>query len=193
MLKEQKKNRATILWVGLIGIGLLLISAAFMISNFKSGSSFAVSTLQSQYSTIPVKVNYPAPEINLTDINSNEVSLTQYSDEIILVNNWATWCPPCKAEMPTLLAYYEEHKGEDFVVIAIESGEAVDEVSEFAAKYGLTFPIWIDRKGAALDAFANWSLPSSYVIDKSGVVRLTWTGEISLEMLEKYVTPLLNN
>jgi len=193
LIQKQKNNKATILWFGIVGAGLLLISAAFMFSIYNSDTISSLTTNTTQYSTIPVEVNYPAPDLELSDLSLNEVSLTQFLDEIILVNNWATWCPPCKAEMPTLQAYYMKHKDDGFLIIAIESGESPEEVSEFVEDYGITFPVWIDRKGEALAAFKNWDLPSSYVIDRSGVVRLTWTGEISLEMLENYVTPLLEN
>lgn len=193
LIQKQKNNKATILWFGIVGAGLLLISAAFMFSIYNSDTISSLTTNKTQYSTIPVEVNYPAPDLELSDLSLNEVSLTQFLDEIILVNNWATWCPPCKAEMPTLQAYYMKHKDDGFLIIAIESGESPEEVSEFVEDYGITFPVWIDRKGEALAAFKNWDLPSSYVIDRSGVVRLTWTGEISLEMLENYVTPLLEN
>jgi cytochrome c biogenesis protein CcmG, thiol:disulfide interchange protein DsbE len=193
ILQQQKNNKVTIIWLGVIGIGLIFISAALMISSYRSGKSIIATNLKNQYSTTPVEVNYPTPELNLTNLNSNEVSLNQFPGEVVLVNNWATWCPPCKAEMPTLQAYYLEHKDAGFLIIAIESGESPDEVREFVTNYGITFPVWIDRKGEALSAFKNWDLPSSYVIDRSGVIRLTWTGEISMEMLEKFVTPLLEN
>jgi peroxiredoxin len=77
------------------------------------------------------------------------------------------------------------------VVIAVESGEPVDIVAEFVRSYGLTFPVWLDPHGTALDAFGNFSLPSSYVIDREGNVRMSWTGAIDEQTLEQYVTPLL--
>jgi thiol-disulfide isomerase/thioredoxin len=118
-------------------------------------------------------------------------SLADYRDDVILVNHWATWCPPCKAEMPTLEAYYEEHASEGFSIIAIEAGDSRDIVSQFAEQYNLQFPVWLDPDSASLRAFGNSTLPNSYVIDRMGTVRLAWTGEVNREVLEKYVTPLL--
>jgi peroxiredoxin len=74
----------------------------------------------------------------------------------------------------------------------VEAGEPRDQVQAFADQLKLPFAVWLDPNGAALKAFNNPSLPNSYVIDRSGTVRLMWTGEITSEMLEKYVTPLLN-
>lgn len=173
----------------LIGAGILLIGSAFLFSIIQNEDDD--SAAPSRFTTIPIEVNYPAPELNLTDLSSQNVNLKDYKNNIVLVNNWATWCPPCKAEMPTLQTYFEAHMEDGFFIIAIESGETLEEVTDFVNNYALTFPVWIDRDGVALDAFGNWNLPSSYVIDRNGMVRLTWTGEISKVMLDKYVTPLL--
>jgi peroxiredoxin len=147
--------------------------------------------LANGYSAVPQKVNFAAPVLRLTDLDGKPVMLSDYLGKVVLVNNWATWCPPCKAEMPTLESYYIDHQGEDFVIIAIESGEKQDEVVDFVAQYGLTFPVWLDERGIALDAFQNWDLPSSFVIDEAGTIVLAWTGQISRTMLDKYVTPFL--
>lgn len=187
--RRFKKDNKKIVWMVLIGFGLLLIGTASLFSKMQPTTN--KSSAVSQYSIIPLQVNYPAPEISLTDLSSREVNLMDFQDKIVLVNNWATWCPPCKAEMPTLEAYYQTHKEEGFLIIAIESGESLAEVTDFVERYALSFPVWIDIDGIALDAFSNWNLPSSYVIDRSGMIRLTWTGEISRDMLEKHVTPLL--
>ena len=109
------------------------------------------------------------------------------------MNNWATWCPPCKAEMPTLQAYFEAHQAKGFTIIAIEGGEPVSEVADFVRQYGLSFPVWPDVNGKSMDAFRNLNLPNSYLIDREGTVRLAWTGAISRSILEEYVTPLLED
>jgi peroxiredoxin len=167
--------------------GLLLIGFAFMVM----ASPRSRSDTASLSSVVPVAVNIAAPQLSLENINGQTESLADYRDRVVLVNNWATWCPPCKAEMPTLAAYYNEHQSEGFTIIAIEAGDSRDAVSPFVQSYSLEFPIWLDPNGAALRAFGNGTLPNSYVIDRSGTVRYAWTGEINRAMLEKYVTPLL--
>lgn len=145
----------------------------------------------SRSSGASVSVNQPAPELSLETMDGRTESLADYREQVVLVNNWATWCPPCKAEMPTLAAYYNEHHEEGFTVIAIDAGDPVDVVSEFAQSYNLAFPIWLDPDQASLRAFGNSSLPNSYVIDRSGTVRYAWIGQVNEAMLEEHVTPLL--
>ena len=185
---RRRKNNSTgmkfILGVGLILIGL---AAFIMLQNTKS----SVTSQPVSRSVVPVEVNYPAPELSLQNVNGKNESLVDYRDKVVLVNNWATWCPPCKAEIPTLEAYYKIHIVDGFVIIGVEAGESQNDVLKFVQEHDMTYPVWFDLKNAATNAFRNESLPSSYVIDRKGIVRLAWVGEISQEMLEKYVTPLL--
>jgi len=139
----------------------------------------------------PVVMNQAAPRLDLTDLQGDPVSLETYRGKVVLVNNWATWCPPCKAEMPELQAYYNAHINQGFVIVAIESGEPAATVAGFVSQFGLTFPVWLDPDGSALDAFENMDLPSSYVVDKQGTIRMRWTGQVNRATLEKYVTALL--
>jgi cytochrome c biogenesis protein CcmG, thiol:disulfide interchange protein DsbE len=93
--------------------------------------------------------------------------------------------------MPALQAFYDAHKDDGFVLIAIDAGDPFNDVEDFVHTYGLSFPVWLDPENQTLKAFKNYGLPNSYVIDKDGVVQLAWTGAISDTMLEKYVAPLL--
>ena len=180
-------HRARILAMILMGAGLLVLGIVVLIILPKSGLQ---ANTQSDFSVTPLKLDFPAPDLQLQDIHGNLVSLADYSNRVVLVNNWATWCPPCLAEMPTLNQYYQAHRQQNFVLVGIESGESGDEVTDFVNKLKLTFIIWLDPNGSAIDAFHNNALPSSYVIDPTGTVVLGWTGPISRSQLEKYVTPL---
>jgi len=180
--QRQQQNPMVSIGIGIFLIVIAVLSMAAPKSESKADSSASI---------VPMAVNFAAPELSLENINGEIKSLADYRRDVVLVNNWATWCPPCKAEMPTLSAYYNEHNDEGFMIVAIEAGDEKTGVSEFAKSYNLKFQVWLDPNGAALKAFGNGSLPNSYVIDRSGTVRYAWTGEINKAMLEKYVTPLL--
>jgi cytochrome c biogenesis protein CcmG/thiol:disulfide interchange protein DsbE len=169
------------------GAGLVLIAVAVFLALPKAQAEVN----QTDSSTTPIDVSFPVPEVKLTDLNDQPVSLADYQGQVILYNAWATWCPPCKEEMPTLEAYYQNHKSEGFVVIAIENGDPVSDVAAFAKSYKLSFPVWPDLKSVAMAAFRTEVLPTSFLIDRKGTVRLVWTGAISRAMLEKYVTPIV--
>ena len=182
----QKKAQSLILLV--VGLGLVLVSVLVFLA--LPGAQSEVQ--QSSGYAIPIEVNYPAPEVKITDLQNRPVALSDFKGQIVLYNAWATWCPPCKEEMPTLNAYYQDHRAEGFVVVAIEDGEPVQEVAAYARDNGLTFPVWPDLTWVATTAFKTNTLPSTFVIDRTGVVRLAWKGPITRESLEKYVTPLIN-
>jgi peroxiredoxin len=171
------------------GVGLMLAGIAlFFLLRGLAGSNAPASD---DRSVVPVEVSYPAPELSLNNLQGTAESLADYRQSVVLVNNWATWCPPCKAEMPTLESYYEQHAPEGFMIVAIEAGDSQANVQPFVESHGLKFRIWLDPGNASLKAFRNPNLPNSFVLDRNGTVRYAWTGEISRAMLEKYVTPLL--
>ena len=194
--KSKRKQTSQILAMVLIGAGLIFLGGLALVLLPKSDAGAVSSQAVKQEggelpSSVPLAVDFAAPELDLTDLDGSPVSLADYAGQVVLLNNWAIWCPPCKEEMPVLQAYYDAHQGQGFTIIAIEAGQPVQDVAAFAAEYGLTFPVWPDQTNESLRTFQNNSLPNSYVIDRQGQVRLAWAGAISADMLEKYVTPLL--
>jgi thiol-disulfide isomerase/thioredoxin len=171
----------------MIGAGLIAIGSMLYIMRDESTTAAA-----QDFSAVPAKVDYKAPNLTtLTNLDGKAVTLSDYRGKVVLVNLWATWCPPCREEMPTLQAFYEKHKGEGFVLIAINQEETRNVVAPFVEEYGLTFPVWLDLKYEAERKFNTANLPSSYVIDRNGRVRLMWIGGISESNLEKYVPAVI--
>ena len=169
----------------LFGLGLLLIVSAIDYIR-------RVASPQSDLSAVPVQVSYAAPELTLTDMQGTTHSLAQYHGQVVLVNLWATWCPPCKQEMPALQAYYNEYANQQFLIIAINDGEPADDVKQFVSDYELTFPVWLDPTYIATQqAFKTLNLPSSFVIDREGTIRLMWVGGINRRTLDQHVTPII--
>ena len=171
----------------LIGIGL--ISLGIMLFLLLKDNPPAASA--QDFSVVPASVEFAAPKLDLTDLAGNNVSLDDYLGKVVLVNLWATWCPPCREEMPSLQAFYEKYKENDFVLIAIDQEEPLEVVMPFVEEFGLTFPVWLDLDYLAEREFKTSILPSSYVIDRNGTVRLMWIGGISKANLEKYVSDII--
>lgn len=185
--RKYKKDNSLVL----AAFGVLLLLLGIVMAVFLQDSRATSDSEATSRSVIPMAVDFPAPELALETVKGKTETLEDYRGRVVLVNNWATWCPPCKAEMPSLQKFYQAHEVDGFAIIAVNAGDSRVEVDQFAQSYGLTFSLWLDPDGAAIQAFRNGSLPSSYVIDRDGTVRYAWTGEISYEMLEKYVAPLI--
>ena len=169
----------------LIGLGIILIG----------GSAFLIlrnTSLQNEFSTVPIKVNYSAPELTLNDTEGISRSLADYRGQVVLVNLWATWCIPCTKEMPALQSFYNKYKDRGFVVIAINDGDHQPDVLQFIKDYKLTFPVWLDPTYTATErAFKTMNLPSSFVIDRDGTIQYMWVGGISRETLETHIAPFI--
>jgi peroxiredoxin len=187
-MKTTQQGTTNYLPLILVGIGLLVLIGITLVLRTNQGISPEVDNA---LILKPIEVNQPAPALSLFDLDGNETALTNFLGEVILVNNWATWCPPCREEMPEFKAYYEEHKDQGFQVIAIEAGEPEAEVRSFVEQQGLDFVVLLDPENKSLVTFQYNSLPSSWVIDRKGNLRLAWLGAINGPTLEKYVTPLL--
>lgn len=191
---QRRKQKQRALWLAILGGALILGAVAFTIwITQTSESPTPAASSSTSGAPAPAKVNFPAPNLLLKNLQGDTVSLSDYRGKIVLVNNWATWCPPCKAEMPDLQAYYEKHADDDFVLLAINAGDGAVDVAQFAEVYGLTFEVLLDPNNEAVRAFKNTGLPSTYVIDREGTVRYAWLGALNQAALELFVTPLLEN
>jgi cytochrome c biogenesis protein CcmG/thiol:disulfide interchange protein DsbE len=135
------------------------------------------------------------PDFVLERLGGGQLRLSDLQGSPVLLNFWASWCPPCKNEMPDIVDQYERYKGQGLVVVAVNLQEADSKVSDFAAEYGMDFPIVIDRAGAVAGAWriggAFEGLPSSYFIDASGVVRAVFNRELTPDLIDQGLALIL--
>ena len=112
----------------------------------------------------------PAPGLKLNDINGASHDLAQLKGRVVLVNFWATWCPPCRREMPSMERLVQQLKGEPFTVLAVNVGENVDTIGLFTSQLetDLSFPILLDSRSQTMQAWNIAGLPTTYLIDKQG-------------------------
>jgi len=117
----------------------------------------------------PIKGNKKAPDFSLNDLNGKEVEIKQFKGKIIFLNFWATWCGPCKEEMPGLEALRQQFKEKNFVLLTISVDyEGIKPVQEFINKHRYTFPVLLDPKCETLDLFEVKGIPTTFLIDKKG-------------------------
>ncbi len=133
----------------------------------------------------------PAPDFTLQTLDGESVSLSDYRGKLVMINFWASWCPPCNSEMPDLQRYYEQHQDDDFIILGVNYQDTPDKVQAFVEKYGVTFPILLDSDGRVANLFGVQGLPTSFFVDKEGNVLGYQPGPVTKEMLEDGITPLL--
>jgi peroxiredoxin len=118
-----------------------------------------------------VKVGEPAPNFILSTLQGNHVELSQLRGKGVLLNFWGTWCPPCREEMPSIEKAYQKYKDQGLAVVAVNIGESEVPVTSFKNQYKITFPIAMDRKKEITQLYAIDPIPTTYFIDKNGLVK----------------------
>lgn len=147
--------------------------------------------------TIGLKNGDTPPDFTLTSLDGKNVTLSEFRGKKVVLNFWATWCPPCKAEMPHMQKYYEQNAKKDNVeIIAVNLTKAerdvtedakIDSVMTFKESFNLTFPILLDQKNSAGLAYQVITIPTTYFIDSNGYIQRAITGPMNTEMLKSYV------
>lgn len=151
----------------------------------------------------PVVAGEPAPEFTVQDLDGQPVTLDDYRGKVVLLNIWATWCPPCREEMPSMESLYETIGSEDFAILAVSvdaalgetdasgrEGASKQELARFAQEHGLTFTILHNPSGDIQDTYQTTGVPESFVIGRDGVIyrRLAgatvWDHPRYLELIE---------
>jgi peroxiredoxin len=144
-----------------------------------------ISGLNYVHAAAPVKVGDAAPDFVLKDLAGKTVRLSDYRGKVVLLNFWGTFCPPCRAEMPSLNAIYQTMKDQGFVVLALSLDHSEGPVRSLVENTKLDFPVMIDvEKEVYYKKYATFALPLSYLIDKRGRIVETYYGQINWDSQE---------
>ena len=134
-----------------------------------------------------------APDYQFTTLSGDTASLAGLRGKVVLVNFWATWCPPCRVEMPGFQRVYEDRKDEGFVVLGLSTDmRGEDQVREFLAERGITYPNAMARGSIGRDFGGSNMLPTSYLIDRQGRIRNEVRGIFTSVALDQAVSRLLD-
>ena len=127
----------------------------------------------------PHKGDSKPPELRLTTSNNSILDIKDFKDTVILVNFWASWCPPCVHEMPSMQRLQNSFSRDDFIIFGVNMAEEKSVISQFLKnKVSVNFPILMDSDGTALKRWSVFAFPTSYVIDKKGQIRYSLFGSI---------------
>ena len=112
-----------------------------------------------------------AQPFTLTDTASVEYSLSDYQGKIVMINFWADWCPSCRKEFPKMQQVYDSLKPQEFEILAVNSGQSREHVKQIQQEYHLTFPVLVDEASAIAKLYSVAGLPTSYFVDRKGMIR----------------------
>ncbi len=136
----------------------------------------------------------PAPDFTLKTVEGKEISLSDLKGKAVLINLWASWCPPCRYEMPGIQAAYEKYKSKGLVVLGIDFTvqDNLQDVKAFIQELHLTFPILLDETGdVSAGLYGMRGLPTSFFIDTDGVIQRIQIGAIPPEKLDEFLAEIL--
>ena len=128
---------------------------------------------QSLYSSLGIQRISPpvkAEDFTLENLEGSPVSLKDFQGKVVFLNFWATWCPPCRAEMPHMEKLWQKFKEEDFVILAVDLREGKEKVSSFVKENGYTFPVLLDSGGEVANTYGIRAIPTTYLVDPEGKI-----------------------
>lgn len=129
------------------------------------------------------KIGEPAPDFALPDVDANVVRLSDFRGKTVVMNAWATWCPPCREEFPELVNLYDANKDRGLVVLGVDLQESPGQVQQFAEEFGAKFPIVIDLDAEVAGQYRLLGLPTTWFIDAQGILRAQQVGVLSKRII----------
>ncbi len=174
--------------LSLLSIALILFSLqSLVLANRAHGENHFWSHL----GIVKIDEELKAPSFSLKDLDGREVKLEDHRGKIVFINFWATWCPPCRDEMPSMEKLYTEFKGRDFIILAVDIQESAKKVRAFKEKFKLNFPILLDSDGRVGSEYGVISIPTTYLIDRKGYViggalgARNWASKEAFELIDQ--------
>lgn len=154
----------------------------------------SASSAQDASDSTASDTNGLAPDFTVLDLEGNSVKLSDYFGKPIIINFWATWCGPCKSELPAFSNMYEKYKDEVhflFVNLTDGSRETIEGVTQFMEEEGYTFPVYFDTTMQAATTYGAYSIPMTFLIDDEGVPVHYQAGAMPEEAIEQFIEILI--
>ncbi len=130
------------------------------------------------------EVSRLAPDFTLADLEGNQLRLSDLRGKVVFINFWATWCPPCRAEMPEIEAIHQEYKTEGVVVIGVDILETASDVRQFVKQGGYNWTFVLDTTGEVTASYNIAAIPTSFFIDREGIIRAVNIGAMTKRAME---------
>lgn len=173
-------------------VATLLLGSAFIWTTRSTSGADVMPLVAEPTAAQPAPlVGHPAPEFALTAVDGSQIALSDLRGQVVLINLWATWCPPCRAEMPAIQQAYERFHAQGFTVLAVNQQEDGATVVQYMHDQRLTFPVLLDSDARVGATYQARVLPSSFFVDRRGIIRAVYRGPMSRGMIEGAVEQLV--
>lgn len=192
-----KRGRGVAL-VGSVLVLVLVLSAILWLSSTRGaggGSLYPIAGASDNNAATDSgpRVGSLAPDFELTDVNTGQpIKLSSLSGKPVWINFWASWCPPCKAEMPIMKQVYAKYKSQGLVIVGVDMREKVDEVKQFTGSNGYDWTFVIDSDGQVTDRYFVSGIPSHFFIGRDGVIKSIRVGEMTPGDMEENVSKIID-
>jgi len=167
-------------WTLPVGVLLIALAGAFYYEQLQASN----------------RAGFPAPDFTLKDLSGRAYHLAELRGKVVFLNVWATWCAPCRMEMPSMERLYRQLGGSDFVMLAVsEDEDGVSAVQPFVNQLGLTFPVLLDAAGTVPPRYGVTGYPETFIIDRHGHVIQhligpeDWDSESAMDFFQRLLKP----
>ncbi len=191
-MKPNKLTSVLIFMLVFVGGSIVVWNNTPLLRGRDAAASRALTGAEAASATVTTQMGRGlAPDFTLSSLQGEEIRLSEMRGQVVLVNFWATWCPPCRFEMPAMQEVYETYRKRGFVILAVNFKEDEAQVRSFVDEFRLTFPVLLDKSGNVAAQYRVVGLPSSYFVDAKGRVQAVRVGAMDKEYMETQVRRLL--
>jgi peroxiredoxin len=137
-----------------------------------------------------LKTGSKAPDFTLNTLEGKQISLSDFRGKKVILNFWATWCPPCREEMPEMARFYKDYQQKEVEILAVNlaySESKPEKIKDFTKEYGITFQIPLDEKNTIGKQYRAVAIPTSYFINEDGVIQNMHVGPMDYEFMEEKI------
>ena len=183
-IRWQKWTSSVVLIAMVLAIGVIVALKVFPLEE---------SPQQTVWPSSPF-VGKQAPDFTLPRLDGTEVSLSQFYGQPVVINFWASWCLPCREEMPELVRAYESHKAEDLMILGLNLtySDSLPDVQAFATEFNITFPVLLDEDGTVSQKlYPVLGLPTSVFINRDGIIARVQIGKMTGPQIDQYIAEIL--
>jgi peroxiredoxin len=183
-LRLQKRTMSFILAALIFVIGVIVALSAFPRVQTSPQGVLKSSGL----------IGKPAPNFTLPTLDGAELSLSQFHGQPVLINFWASWCLPCREEMPELVQSYENHKVEDLMILGVNLtySDTLPDAQAFASEFNITFPVLLDNDGTVAERLYQIpGVPTSMFVSRDGTIERIQVGVMNGKQIKQYIAEIL--